>query len=107
MKGVIRLSIVAMAMAVALPALAQDSQHQSQQGQHAQTGQTGQTGQQGQAGQDGLEERTIDFSDEVVEGELVRPDGEMIEGLQQRHAASLITIREQFIDKMIESAEDL
>lgn len=54
-----------------------------------------------------LVERTIDFSDEVVEGELVRPDGEFIEGMQGRGSDSLINIREHFIDKMIQSAEDL
>ena len=27
-----------------------------------------------------LQERTYDFADDIVEGELVRPDGELIEG---------------------------
>jgi hypothetical protein len=54
-----------------------------------------------------IQERTIDFSDEIVEGELVRPDGDLIEGGLGRTSTSLITIREHFIDKMIQSAEDL
>jgi hypothetical protein len=54
-----------------------------------------------------IRERTIDFSDEIVEGELVRPDGDLIEGQRSRGSTSLITIREHFIDKMIQSAEDL
>ena len=64
-----------------------------------------QEGAQGQEGQ--LVERTIDFSDEIVEGELVRPEGELIEAQRGRGSASLISIREHFIDKMIQSAEDL
>ena len=54
-----------------------------------------------------LPERTYDFADDIVEGELVRPDGELIEGQRHRDGSSLITIREHFIDKMIESVEDL
>ena len=54
-----------------------------------------------------LPERTYDFADDIVEGELVRPDGELIEGQRHRDGSSLISIREHFIDKMIESVEDL
>ncbi|MBN1946629.1 MAG: hypothetical protein JW797_13225 [Bradymonadales bacterium] len=54
-----------------------------------------------------LRERTYDFADDVVEGELVRPDGELIEGQIHGMGSSLITIRQHFIDKMIESVEDL
>jgi len=54
-----------------------------------------------------VRETTYDFSDDIVEGELVRPDGELIEGSRHDRGSSLITIREHFIDKMIESVEDL
>ena len=58
--------------------------------------------------QDGpLPERVENFADDIVEGELVRPDGELIEGNRHREGASLISIREHFIDKMIESVENL
>ena len=56
---------------------------------------------------DEMRETTYDFSDDIVEGELVRPDGELIEGSRHDRGSSLITIREHFIDKMIESVEDL
>lgn len=52
-------------------------------------------------------ERTIDFGDEMIEGELVRPDGDLIEGQRHESSTSLIEIREHFIDKMIQSAEDI
>ncbi len=58
-------------------------------------------------GDTALPERVYDFADDIVEGELVRPDGELIEGQRHREGSSLITIREHFIDKMIESVEDL
>jgi hypothetical protein len=58
-------------------------------------------------GEGGLESRTYDFADDLVEGELVRPDGELIEGQRHREGSSLISIREHFIDRMIESVEDL
>jgi hypothetical protein len=54
-----------------------------------------------------IQERTINFNDEIVEGELVRPDGDLIEGQRSRGSTSLITIREHFIDRMIQSAEDI
>ena len=53
-----------------------------------------------------LPETTYDFADDIVEGELVRPDGEIIEGAQTGRAQSLINIREHFIDKMIESVDE-
>lgn len=56
---------------------------------------------------DEVGETFYDFSDDLVEGELVRPDGELIEGRREGVGSSLITIREHFIDKMIESVEDL
>ena len=77
------LALVVMTM-IAMPALAQQAEEEAE-----------------------MVERTIDFSDEVVEGELVRPEGDLIEGQRGREAASLIRVREHFIDKMIQSAEDL
>ena len=84
MKRIIGLGALVALVLLALPALAQEAEQEGQ-----------------------LVERTIDFSDEIVQGELVRPEGDLIEGQRQRDSASLIMIREHFIDKMIQSAEDL
>ena len=48
-----------------------------------------------------------DFDDDVVEGDLVRPDGEMIGSRGASKHSSLIKIRENFIPEMIKSAEDI
>ena len=48
-----------------------------------------------------------DFDDDVVEGDLVRPDGEMINTRKKAKHSSLIKIREHFINEMIKSAEDI
>jgi hypothetical protein len=52
-------------------------------------------------------ETSYNFADDVVRGELVRPDGELIEGQRNESNTSLINIRVHFIDKMIESVEDI
>ena len=48
-----------------------------------------------------------DFDDDVVEGDLVRPDGEFAEVRSKAKHSSLIKIRENFIPEMIKSAEDI
>jgi hypothetical protein len=48
-----------------------------------------------------------DFDDDVVEGDLVRPDGEMIGSRGASKHSSLIKIRENFIPEMLKSAEDI
>src|SRR3954447_17791390 len=48
-----------------------------------------------------------DFDDDVVEGDLVRPDGEFIDTRKGAKHSSLIKIRENFIPEMIKSAEDI
>ena len=48
-----------------------------------------------------------DFDDDVVEGDLVRPDGEFVDTRRQAKHSSLIKIRENFIPEMLKSAEDL
>ena len=47
-----------------------------------------------------------DFDDDVVEGDLVRPDGEFAEVRSKAKHSSLIKIRENFIPEMLKSAED-
>jgi hypothetical protein len=48
-----------------------------------------------------------DFDDDVVEGELQRPDGEYIDTRRRAKHSSLIKIRENFIPEMLKSAEDI
>lgn len=48
-----------------------------------------------------------DFDDDLVEGELQRPDGEYIDvNIKTKHS-SLIKIRENFIPEMLKTAEDI
>ncbi|MCB9555096.1 MAG: adventurous gliding motility protein CglF [Deltaproteobacteria bacterium] len=48
-----------------------------------------------------------DFDDDLVEGELQRPDGEYIDTRRKAKHSSLIKIREHFIPEMLKSAEDI
>lgn len=53
------------------------------------------------------QETRYDFDDDLVEGELQRPDDELIEGSRRAKHSSLIKIREHFIPELLKSAEDL
>ncbi|MFH1131029.1 MAG: hypothetical protein V1754_06820 [Pseudomonadota bacterium] len=48
-----------------------------------------------------------DFEDDLVEGELQRPEGEFIGVQKKAKHSSLIKIREHFIPEMLKSAEDI
>jgi hypothetical protein len=48
-----------------------------------------------------------DFEDDMVEGDLQRPDGELIDSVRKVKHSSLIEIRENFIPEMLKSLEDL
>ncbi len=48
-----------------------------------------------------------DFDDDIVEGELMRPDGEFIDTRRSARHTSLIKIRKNFIPEMLKSAEDI
>ena len=52
-------------------------------------------------------ETTYDFEDDLVTGDLVRPDGEQLIVRRRGRRASLIVIREHFIPEMLKSVEDL
>lgn len=52
-------------------------------------------------------ETTYDFEDDLVSGDLVRPDGEQLIVRRRGRRASLIVIREHFIPEMLKSVEDL
>ena len=56
--------------------------------------------------QDGAD-TTYDFEDDLVTGDLVRPDGDMLNVRRRGRRASLIRVREHFIPEMLKSVENL
>jgi hypothetical protein len=48
-----------------------------------------------------------DFEDDMVEGDLQRPDGELVNSLKRTEHSSLIEIRKDFIPEMLKSLEDV
>lgn len=63
-----------------------------------------------QDGGDGVvyEDETIyNFDAEFVEGNVVRPDGELISGQRHGKESSLIRIRADFIPELVQSVEEL
>jgi hypothetical protein len=63
------------------------------------------------AGDDGnttYKAKTVyDFEDDMVEGDLQRPDGELVNSLGKTQHTSLIEIRKDFIPEMLKSLEDV
>lgn len=47
------------------------------------------------------------FDDDVVQGDLVRPDGEITVGRKKGKHSSLIKVRDNFIIEMLKSVENL
>jgi hypothetical protein len=52
-------------------------------------------------------ETTYDFDDDIVEGELQRPEGSIIDSRRKARHSSLIKIREHFILEILKSAESI
>jgi hypothetical protein len=52
-------------------------------------------------------ETTYDFEDDLVTGDLVRPDGELLNVRRRGQRSSLIRIREHFVPEMLKSVENL
>lgn len=48
-----------------------------------------------------------DFEDDTVEGDLQRPDGELVSSQKRAEHSSLIEIRKDFIPEMLKSLEDV
>ena len=48
-----------------------------------------------------------DFEDDNVEGDLQRPDGELVNSINKAQHESLIEIRKDFIPDMLKSLEDI
>ena len=49
----------------------------------------------------------FNFTDELVQGQLVRPDGESTRVRRRAAGISLIRIREHFVPEMLKSVENL
>jgi len=91
MKKWIVLAIVSALTVVALPAFAQDAPAEGGGG----------------GGGGGGNTTTYDFEDDLVSGDLVRPDGELLNVRRRGSRSSLIRIREHFIPEMLKSVENL
>jgi len=63
--------------------------------------------QEGGEGAAGGGETSYDFEDDLVQGDLVRPDGENLMVRRRGARDSLIRIREHFIPEMLKSVENL
>jgi len=57
--------------------------------------------------QEYAEKTEYSFEDDVVTGDLVRPDGEMTVVRKRGKERSLIRVRQHFIPEMLKSVEDL
>ena len=60
-----------------------------------------------QEGGGGGDATTYDFEDDLVQGDLVRPDGENLMDRRRGARESLIKIREHFIYELLKSVENL
>lgn len=59
------------------------------------------------AAQEYSEKTEYSFDDDVVTGDLVRPDGETMVVRKRGKERSLIRVRQHFIPEMLKSVEDL
>ncbi len=57
--------------------------------------------------QEYAEKTEYSFDDDVVTGDLVRPDGEITTVRKRGKERSLIRVRQHFIPEMLKSVEDL
>ncbi|MBM4319690.1 MAG: hypothetical protein FJ125_06965 [Deltaproteobacteria bacterium] len=69
--------------------------------------QDGETVTDPETGQTYAKRTVYDFEDDVVEGALVKPEGDYLDSRQRRKQSSLIKVRSDFIPEMLKSAEDL
>jgi pyruvate/2-oxoglutarate dehydrogenase complex dihydrolipoamide acyltransferase (E2) component len=49
----------------------------------------------------------INFEDDTIQGDLTKPDGEYVESRKKVKHSNLIKIREEFKDKVLQSAGEL
>jgi hypothetical protein len=81
---VLAFAFVVMSAGVAVPAMAQDA-----------------------APAGGENTTSYDFEDDLVQGDLVRPDGENLMVRRKGARESLIRIREHFVPELLKSVENL
>lgn len=55
----------------------------------------------------GQKVKNYDFSGDNIEGELIKPDGEMVNTRKFAEHTSLIRVRTDFIKEIVKSAEDI
>ena len=55
----------------------------------------------------GADATSYDFEDDLVQGDLVRPDGENLMVRRRGARESLIKIREHFINELLKSVENI
>jgi len=55
----------------------------------------------------GGEATSYDFEDDLVQGDLVRPDGENLMVRRRGARESLIRVREHFVNELLKSVENL
>ena len=55
----------------------------------------------------GAKVKEINFEDDTIEGELQMPNQTNITGMEASDLASLIKAREDFVDQLLKSVEDL
>ena len=64
-------------------------------------------GRGGSGQQQATRTQEFNFTDELVQGQLVRPDGESTRVRRRAAGISLIRIREHFVPEMLKSVENL
>ena len=62
---------------------------------------------QGESASKGDKVKTYDFSGDTIDGDLLKPDGEVVDTRTFASHTSLIRIRKDFIKEILKSAEDL
>ncbi len=88
-KVILVLGILGVMLMVSITAMAQDRQAAAP------------------AGGGGGQTTTYNFDDDIVQGDLVRPDGEMALARRRGRQSSLIRVREHFVPEMLKSVENL
>lgn len=89
-KVILVLGILGVMLMVSITAMAQDQQAAAPAG-----------------GGGGGQTTTYNFDDDIVQGDLVRPDGEMALARRRGRQSSLIRVREHFVPEMLKSVENL
>jgi cytochrome oxidase Cu insertion factor (SCO1/SenC/PrrC family) len=59
------------------------------------------------AADSGNKVKNYDFSGDNIEGELIKPDGEMVNSRKFAEHTSLIRVRQDFIKEIVKSADNI